>query len=360
MGGILAYDDTDYKSIDMLALFWTAIGFLIVYRLLVMCSGCCAGFLINENKKETEQKNEGFHGCLNCCLGLFDIYIFRVVYEALINEAAEPSGRQKFVQLLESIFESLPQVVLQSVFLIRAQNDEKLKENTSLILVGLSLGASIFSIANKFTWIDADCVDEDEEADFKTHWPFVNPWYILRVIWRYSFVTTRFAVFSLIWSVMGGSFLGIFIALSFFYWAIGGVKVSGGLDYEFQNGVDIKNCDDFLGACLVSSVYGSICLVSTPASDRMGIAIMHFVEMIVSLSLITWFAYDPTVDCGICANPEDRQAMNNDFIFMFLIVGWIMAIIDFIAYFLMLRFDRIDSNSDEKWSYIIRGFLEDT
>merc|ERR1712154_22400 len=145
-----------------------------------------------------------------------------VVYDALKGEAKEATPRQKLVQLIESIFESLPQIVLQSVFLIKSQNDDKLKANSNIYLVAISLAASLFSIANKCIWMDKDCVvEEAQEAKLKTNMPFINGWYVLRVIWRFSFVTTRFLVFSLIWSVFGGAFLGGFVVLSFFYWLVG-------------------------------------------------------------------------------------------------------------------------------------------
>jgi len=67
----------------------------------------------------------------------------------------EPVGRQMLLQLMESITESMPQIVLQSVFIIRSANDDILKENGSnLPLILLSVVASLFSISNKFVWGD--------------------------------------------------------------------------------------------------------------------------------------------------------------------------------------------------------------
>ena len=41
---ILAYDDIDYKSIDMHIMFWTSIGFLIFYRVLTTVISCCVEY----------------------------------------------------------------------------------------------------------------------------------------------------------------------------------------------------------------------------------------------------------------------------------------------------------------------------
>merc|ERR1712129_675562 len=48
----------------------------------------------------------------------------------------------------------------------------------------------------------------------------VNPWYLLRCLWRFSYIVTRFCILSLVWSVMGGAFIGIFLALSYILWVI--------------------------------------------------------------------------------------------------------------------------------------------
>eukprot|EP01084_Bolivina_argentea_P271493 462001_1 len=336
--GILAYDDTDYESIDMMGLFWTSIAFVIVYRILSIVMGCVTAC----SNDYDSTLSEPVDAMINCCLGLFDMYIFRVVYEALTKEAVEPSAAQKMVQIVESIFESLPQVVLQSVFIIRSQNDKQLRENSSVLLVGLSLGASIFSIANKFTWLDRDSTnDKSKEAQLKAKCPCINSWYVLRVIWRFSFVTLRFAVFSLLWSVMGGAFLGIFIFCSYCYWAILGTRMWSG---EFEGWI-------------VHLIIGFMCLCATPASSRIGVAIMHVMEMIILLSLITWFALDDTIACGICANVETRQLSQNKFIQMFIWGAWAAMCIDFVSYFVLICTEQFHDSGDGALETITR-FME--
>merc|ERR1712151_12321 len=86
--------------------------------------------------------------------------------------------------------------------------------------------------------------------------------------------------------------------------------------------------------------FGFIALAATPTSDKYFIGMMHGFEMVLTMIVITWFASDDSFDCGICADPKDRQLTNNVYIEMFIIVGWIIMIIDFIAYFTMLTFDR--------------------
>eukprot|EP01083_Nonionella_stella_P243756 849051_1 len=147
--------EDNIESLDMNALFWTTVAFLIIYRLISICLGCLSA--------ATDDESRWILLIDGCCLGLLDLYIVKAVYQAIKDEATEPSPRQKMIQLTESIFESLPQVVLQSVFLIRSWNDEELKrdDNNSTGLVAMSLVASLFSISNKYCWVDRDAVDEE-------------------------------------------------------------------------------------------------------------------------------------------------------------------------------------------------------
>ena len=70
---------------------------------------------------------------------------------------------QKAMQLGEAVLESLPEVIMQSVFMIRSLNDEYLTEIESDIfwLIIISIIASILSITNKYVWIDEYMVIPD-------------------------------------------------------------------------------------------------------------------------------------------------------------------------------------------------------
>ena len=47
------------------------------------------------------------------------------------------------------------------MFIIRSFNDANLRENSSIELVAVSLFASLFSISNKYTWLDKDGVEDE-------------------------------------------------------------------------------------------------------------------------------------------------------------------------------------------------------
>ncbi len=222
------------------------------------------------------------------------------------------------------------QVVLQSVFIIRNFNDQELRGNSSIELVATSLAASLFSIANKYTWLDKEGMDDDViDPEWNSDCPCVNGWYVLRVIWRFSFVATRFCVLSLIWSVLGGTVLGIFLPISFCIWCVPFFVVAP------DDAFDPKDPTDCCFYCIIAAGFGLVSLIATPATEHMLLVCLHGWEMIASLTVITIFAYND-FDCGICANAEERQAENNPYIKLFIIAGWSTMAIDFIGYGILL------------------------
>eukprot|EP01083_Nonionella_stella_P299176 1015202_1 len=190
--------DVDYTSVDMTIFFWSGITFLSVYRVCLLCFAIWE-WLIN---------GEGvwYHALLVLC----DLYIFTAVYESFSEaqglitsnaekrlkkiqkreeerrklreqlekdaaeyeyedddeeeeeeeqefeeeaedveeEELEPATKQKWIQFGEAVTESMPQIVLQSVFIIRSANDPQLrKSGSNVFLILLSIMASLFSVA---------------------------------------------------------------------------------------------------------------------------------------------------------------------------------------------------------------------
>merc|ERR1719461_1752392 len=121
------------------------------------------------------------------------------------------------VQFTESAFEAMPQVILQTAFIIRSYNDERLRENGNSLLLLLSLIGSVVSVANKYRWLDGGLVNPKYKGfRFQKQCPGCINWrYLLAAIWRYCHVITRFAVFSLVWGVCGGWWLGIYLVFSY-------------------------------------------------------------------------------------------------------------------------------------------------
>ncbi len=68
----------------------------------------------------------------------------------------EPSDTLMYVQLAESIAESMPMIVLQSVFIIQSANDDYLKSVS--LLITFSVIANLCTISSDFVWLDSSKV----------------------------------------------------------------------------------------------------------------------------------------------------------------------------------------------------------
>eukprot|EP01084_Bolivina_argentea_P228301 385621_1 len=133
-------------------------------------------------------------------------------------EDIDPASIQYYCMLAEAVFESMPQVILQTVFLVRAINDPILRNNSNQTLVFTSLIASIVSVSNKFYLMDKLGVkDKAKSAKPKKQFPkCIEPWYSVRISWRFFHIFCRFAVFSLIWIVLGGYYFVFYLMISTF------------------------------------------------------------------------------------------------------------------------------------------------
>ena len=65
------------------------------------------------------------------------------------DEYTPPRVQLRGLRIIETTFESLPEIVLQSVFLIKSWNDDRLRNNSSIGLITMSLIASLISISYK-------------------------------------------------------------------------------------------------------------------------------------------------------------------------------------------------------------------
>ena len=267
----------DYESVDMAVFFWCGLAFLALYRVILFITTLYGYFM-----------EEGFNW-YDPILVVLHLYVFRTVHESY-NEAQEtikkniktreknkqiraksvsqttssteaPSnpdgeagstptatteapikeklqkeedieadGWQASVLLIESVTESLPQIMLQSVFIIRSYNDPKLQD-TNIWLLLLSVFASLLSISDKFVKFDgAQGAFEDNEYTGKSPkfesmskglcFNIPTMWYAIRVIWRICHIGSGFCIYVLVWTVMGGDFLPIWCCVVYLLFGI--------------------------------------------------------------------------------------------------------------------------------------------
>ena len=90
--GNLAFDGNEYQSVNMKGIFFVALAIIIFYRImLLMITNKICNFL-------------------NIILVITDLHIYKSLFKSIYHGYDEASSTQRINQLVESIFESLPQV----------------------------------------------------------------------------------------------------------------------------------------------------------------------------------------------------------------------------------------------------------
>eukprot|EP01083_Nonionella_stella_P251383 867381_1 len=356
--------NTDYESVNMKSFFWCGVASLILYRVMV-----ALWMIVNLLSGDPRFK---WHHVL---LALFDLYTFVVVYKSFNaahgiitqnaeirqknaerkNEVAVETGKstdkdqeieialedeveiepiqdQMVLQFLESITESMPQIVLQSVFIIKSANGANIAgSNTGLLL--LSVLASLFSISNKFVWGDKDRVF-DIAKSLKPRQSFpdcIHYWYIIRALWRLCHTLSKFAAFTLIWAVMGGAWLPIWVGTIYIVWSLRDMRQSRTAalrdEYEFY--------DVYRG--FGTGIFYIIAIFDT-AKQYASDFVLKWIETTIAFIVITVFA-TLQFECGICASSGSRMLFENvhenDRIFIYWIIGIVAHMMDVVLYVLL-------------------------
>eukprot|EP01084_Bolivina_argentea_P052488 96430_1 len=430
------------ESLNMKQFFEIGIGFMIAYRSIAALMGMYLGYQIAGEKGARCVATIGGFFC-----GLLELNIFVAIYldkTELADENKKPGAgmAQKASQLMECVLESLPEVIMQSVFVMRALNDETLAQAAGEIswLVLFSIFASLLSITNKYVWIDeymmkanttsltitektfvkrAICVscdtkveefkaikttfnDEgefcrqcnnlsydvvvyvcpnhdynitDKSRDFKKSlycrhcydeniqehirdymmscciYSSVNIsyGYLIRVLWRLSAVTARFAILALLWVVMGGAFVIVIIPAMVVIWyilviltvtcAYANCKLVRNCCQELCEDLKCKTCKDF---CVLTGV-GILIFLGMAMSGivfQLGILglsgktlyIVRMIENVMLMATVTTFAFI-RFDCDYCADQVERSAMNNVRILIWIASGWIGVFLHIVTSF---------------------------
>eukprot|EP01084_Bolivina_argentea_P314164 544141_1 len=399
------------ESLNMSQFFWVGIGLAIAYRFLLAISGCIT--FIALGKSATHNKPIFVSiiiifscGLLGLICGFLEVMVFVGMFIDLTvkNENGEEvigaAEAQYACQSAESILESLPEVILQSVFYMRAYNDPVLREAAGkiVVLVIISIMAAIISIASKYIWIDEYMVKTEAQYLIVTNIDtsntdinniafvgncfclpkYISYAYIIRVIWRLMAVTARVVIFALIWVVIGGALLIIIVPMAMLVWY---VLVIGIYHEMFQPYIhDIKNkiesktanigcwhvfacCAGFGAIMCVGTVVIIIFIVFIFCAGvmfQLGIAILssrtlyvlRIIENVVLMCIVTIFGF-LKFDCKYCAESENRYAFYNYRILTWIVIGWVAIIIHTITSIIMTKI--IDKsytlNIDNVWQF---------
>ena len=280
-------------------------------------------------------------------LAFLELYIIKQVYHTYKSKIYEPTKAMRMAQLYEALMESIPQMIFQSVFLIRTSSGSSSISSTNISVDQFFILASIFfsviSVANKFTAWDKNTKafhSLTNDLNLQKKKPFANIYYIIRILWRLLHVLSRLFMIVLIWAICGGVFVIIFIfGVSFIVYCC--------VEHKFLKHHNmLQYFVNYLLYHIVAVVW------TTPTDDLLShhnkskknddvnyiegsnphLRMIHFfVETLVYYAIILVFSLS-TFDCVICADPQTRYLWNNSFAFDYIVSGFCATIISFLLY----------------------------
>ena len=157
-------------------------------------------------------------------LQFWDLLLFHALYINYKTHSTQPSNPQKWLQMLEAVFESFPQSLIQLFFIIKTRSSGGINS-----IVVVSLIFSILSLTNKVISDDSPAFEEEKGktmtykrevvVDYhgyeaggeirRKNETFVSFYYFVRIFYRVLDVLYRLSILVLIWVIMGG--LALFI-----------------------------------------------------------------------------------------------------------------------------------------------------
>eukprot|EP01083_Nonionella_stella_P275232 934663_1 len=139
---------------------------------------------------------------------LFDLLMVKCIWTNYKLGSDEPSNSQRYLQIMEATFESAPQILISTAFLVKSSISSA---NNPIIII--SLITSFWSVSARVSGDDKLMFkDEWKSLECSSRFPFVNCRYIIRVLWRFLEISSRIILLCLMWIDLGG--LSVFIVLT--------------------------------------------------------------------------------------------------------------------------------------------------
>ena len=154
---------------------------------------------------------------LDTVLQIFDLKFYHALYINFERNNVDPNSPQRYLMLLEATLESFPQCIVQLFYFIKVGNSNSGDGFSSAnVIVLISLITSILNVSSKM-------ITEDKIYFFAkwrnidlTYSPFyVNYRYIIRFIVRAIDFINRVIFIILIWIILGGMILYIYLFCEF-------------------------------------------------------------------------------------------------------------------------------------------------
>eukprot|EP01084_Bolivina_argentea_P281213 481109_1 len=261
-------------------------------------------------------------------LQFFDFELFRALHINYLCDKNEPCSPQRWITALEASFESTPQALIQTIYLLKTQSF------TSSPIILVSLIASLWTIISKIASDDKSIVKRKARnlnfADERYKTCKCVSWlYVCRILWRIFDVSSRIFICSAIWLSLGGFALIIIIS---FEWAAVLIICTVTKHWEF----------------LFAVVGIVVSQIQKTAATKLLFAYRTITNLVV-MSLITSFVYIESIQCWKCPDHEVRERLliKSHVGFVIFIYCWIsVAVSPFLSLFLaVVAFNDTGSNS---------------
>eukprot|EP01083_Nonionella_stella_P198857 729761_1 len=137
---------------------------------------------------------------------------------------------------MEAIFESAPQVLISTAFLIKTTTPISATVIASILTCLYSLSARV-SADDKVMLKDEWKQPRHRNNQGKWVWPYINIKYLVRVfLWRFLEISSRITLLVLTWINLGGRAVIFVLFLEFCYlcllaWSLGTIDIMGNLIY---------------------------------------------------------------------------------------------------------------------------------
>eukprot|EP01084_Bolivina_argentea_P136849 241039_1 len=160
-----------------------------------------------------------------------DLMMVKAIWVNYKLDKKEKANPQRFLEILEASFESGPQLLISSAYILKASTSDS-QPITPLIIISLLI--SLWSITSRVVTDDKAlffAADEEVRKSWTTigfkynKCPCLNLKYLLRVIiWRFFEITNRVFIAILIWINMGGLSLSIILGFEFIFCLIQSIR----------------------------------------------------------------------------------------------------------------------------------------
>eukprot|EP01084_Bolivina_argentea_P269712 458445_1 len=164
-------------------------------------------------------------------LQIFDLMMVKAIWVNYKLNKKDKANPQRFLEILEATFESGPQLLISTTYILKASTSDS-QQITPLIII--SVLSSLWSITSRVTADDKVLFGHlnKKKAELWTdlgfkynkcpciHWRYV--WRV--ILWRFLEITNRVFICILLWVNLGGLALSVILVFEFIYLLVSAIK----------------------------------------------------------------------------------------------------------------------------------------